>query len=453
MKKSVSTNSLSEYSFSSISNTHSAADKFWVACSGGMDSSVLLHLFFSNKNKIKQALEVIYVNHGLQEKSVEWGEFCKEQCNHYGISFSQLEIIESVPKGISIEAWARDKRYSLIAQSMNNNDVLFTAHHQDDQVETFFLQALRGSGPRGLASMPSVKPFSKGFHARPLLHYKRSELLTYANNNGLVWHDDISNSDTRHDRNYLRHNILPEIEARWPAYRETISRMVNHQNECKSLLDELGCDDMKLALYENTMSLHLEVIQKLSVERQKNLIFMWLDELQLASPSSKHMTQIISDLIYSSSDKAPCVNWKDVEIRRYRNLLYASKSLDKHNVNLEYDWNPESPLSFMGGTLIAKPEIGKGISRIKMKNAKFVVRYRQGGEKIQPDDLAHSKTVKQLFQERGVLPWLRDRIPLIYINGKLAVIPGFCVDKYYSAEKDESSWDIQWSGYEKVIQL
>lgn len=452
MKKSVSTNSLSRYNFISLLSSFPDVEKFWIACSGGMDSSVLLHLFYSNKSQIKQSLEVIYVNHGLQEKSVDWGEFCKKQCQHYEIPFTQLEINEECPKGVSIEEWAREKRYSLIAQTMNKNDVLFTAHHQDDQVETFFLQALRGAGPRGLVSMPSIKKFVNGFHARPLLQFQRSEIQRYANDNDLVWHDDNSNYDTRYDRNYLRHKILPRIEERWPAYRETISRTINHQNEYKSLLDEIAYNDMKLALHKNNMCLSLEIIQKLSFERQKNLVFVWLDELRLDSPGSKHMAQIISDIINSTTDKSPCVNWKDVEVRRYRNLLYASKIMNKHNVKIKFDWDPESPLTILEETLIAKPEIGKGISKANTKNAKFVVRYRQGGEKIHPDNLAHSKTVKQLFQERGVLPWQRDRIPLIYINEKLAVIPGFCVDKNYSAAKDESSWDIQWSGYDKVIQ-
>ncbi len=443
--------SLSKDTFISTLKSCPATGKFWIACSGGMDSSVLLHLFYSSKSQVNKPIEVIYVNHGLYKNSVDWGDFCKEQCQRYEIPFTQLDISEKCPKGISIEAWAREKRYSLIAQTMNKNDVLFTAHHQDDQVETFFLQALRGAGPRGLASMPTIKKIANGFHVRPLLHYKRSEIQCYANNNSLVWHDDNSNSDTRYDRNYLRHKILPEIEERWPAYRETISRMINHQKEYKTVLDEIAYSDMKRALHNN-VSLNLDVIQKLSIERQKNLIFIWLDEMNLDSPGSKHMEHIISDLVCSTSDKLPCVNWKDIEVRRYKNLLYASKTMNEHDVNIELDWNIHSPLSILDETLIAKPENGKGISKANTMNAKFVIRYRQGGEKIHPDNYSHSKTVKQLFQECGVLPWLRDRVPLVYINEKLAVIPGFCIDKSYSAAIDESSWDIQWSGYDKVIQ-
>jgi tRNA(Ile)-lysidine synthase len=452
MNQATSENALSNDIFISTLKSYPAKGKYWIACSGGMDSSVLLHLFYAGKSLIKQSLEVIYVNHGLQEKSLDWGEFCKRQCQQYGLPFLQVDLKEDCPKGMSIEEWAREKRYTLIAERMMDQDILFTGHHQDDQVETFFLQALRSAGPRGLASMPSIKKFANGFHARPLLMYPRRELQRYANDNKLDWHEDNSNTDTRYDRNYLRHKILPEIEARWPAYRESISRLIKHQKEYKLLLDEIAQDDMTRALHDNTMCLKLDIVRELSIVRQKNLIFIWLAALQLNSPGSKHLDNIISELINVNTEKSPCVNWNNVEVRRYKNLLYSSEALVKHNVNTVYDWDIKEPITILDETLIAKPKTGKGLSKVNTKNAKFVIRYRQGGEKIHPTHHAHSKTVKQLFQECGVLPWLRDRIPLVYINETLAVIPGFCVDKKYSAAKDESSWDIQWSGYDKVIQ-
>ncbi len=452
MKKSAATTSLSKESFLSDLNQFSTSEKFWIACSGGMDSSVLLHLFYSSKNKINQDIEVIYVNHGLQEEANDWAVFCEKQSLQYDIPFIQLQVTEGCPKGSSVEAWAREKRYSLIEDVMNKNDVLFTAHHQDDQVETFFLQALRGAGPRGLASMPLVKKYAKALHARPLLKYSRSDLKHYAEENNIIWQNDKSNLDVRYDRNYFRHKLIPVIEQRWPAYKETISRLIKNQNESRILLDEIAKDDIKLAQHKNTRSLDLDVVQKLSTERQKNLIFVWLKEMNLNSPGSKNIDQIVSDIIYSATDKSPCVNWESVEVRRYKNLLYASEMISEHNVNIEYTWKPENVLNISDETLIAISEYGKGISKLKTENADFVVRYRQGGEKIRPDNLSHSKTVKQLFQEESVLPWLRDRIPLIYINGDLAVIPGFCIDENYSADKNESSWDIHWSGYENVVQ-
>ncbi|MBL1142359.1 MAG: tRNA lysidine(34) synthetase TilS [Proteobacteria bacterium] len=450
MKSTASTKSLCNESFLSGLNQFSNTKKFWIAYSGGMDSSVLLHLFYSNKDKIRQNINVVYVHHGLQEEADDWAQFCKEQCQYYGFSFIKLQITEGCPKGESVEAWAREKRYALISEVMNNNDVLFTAHHQDDQVETFFLQALRGAGPRGLASMPEIRKKSNTLLVRPLLNYSRNDLKEYAAVNKINWQEDKSNSNHRYDRNYFRHQLAPVIEERWPAYRETISRLIDNQNECRLLLNELAAEDLERAMHKN--SLKLDVVKTLSVTRQKNLIFFWLQELNLKTPGSRNINKIISDIINSAPDKSPCVNWEDVEVRRYRNSLYAAKVLEEFEANIEYKWNPEEVLNISGETLSTISGKGKGISKDKIKNAELVIRFRQGGEKIKPDGFSHTKTVKQLFQERSVLPWLRDRIPLIYIDDKLIAIPGFCIDERYLAAQDDQSWDIVWSGFDKVIQ-
>lgn len=452
MKKTASTISLCKDSFLSDLNQFCVSGKIWIAFSGGMDSCILLHLFYSNKNKINQDIEVLYVNHGLQKEAGDWGIFCGKQCKQYGLAFTQLQINNDCPTGESIEAWAREKRYFLIEEKMNRNDVLFTAHHLDDQVETFFLQALRGSGPRGLASMPAAKKYRNVFHVRPLLNYSRDELKLYAENHNLVWQDDKSNLDVRYDRNYFRHKIMPVIEERWPSYRDTISRLIKHQSESKALLDEVGHDDLKFVQHKSTMNIDVEKLKELSVERQKNLIFIWIKELGLKSPGSANMQQIISDVIHSAIDKAPCVSWKNVEIRRYKDLLYASIMMAEHDAHVEYVWKPKDVLSILGETIIAESTSGRGLlSKSKTKGADFIVRYRQGGEKIYLKHLSHSKTVKQLFQESSILPWLRDRIPLVYINGELASIPGFCTAENFAADVGEPSWDIRWSGYEKIM--
>jgi len=452
MKKQASTTLLSKESFLSNLNQFSASGKFWIACSGGMDSLVLLHLFYSNKNIINQNIEVLYVNHGLQEEADDWSVFCQKICEQYGFVYRQLKISEACPAGESIEAWAREKRYSLIDAVMNENDVLFTAHHQDDQVETFFLQALRGSGPRGLASMPIIKRHENIFLARLLLDYSRDELKFYAEKHKLIWQNDKSNLDIRYDRNYFRHKIIPVIKERWPSYRDTISRLINHQRESRALLDEVGHEDISLVQHKGSMILDLDLLKKLSMERQKNLLFVWLKELKFETPSSKNIQQIILDVIYSAVEKSPCVTWGNVEVRRYKKLLYVSRIMTAHDVNVEHVWNPDNVLNILNETLIAKTEIGTGLSKLKTKGADFIIRYRHGGEKIHPDNLSHSRTVKQLFQEHSVLPWLRDRVPLVYVNGELAMIPGFCTDERYAAGENEPSWNISWSGYDNIIQ-
>lgn len=448
----MSTELLSQYRFDLILESYPKAKTLWIAYSGGLDSSVLLHLIYCQQDKIKKNLQVVYVNHNLQTDSLKWGEACKTQCERYGFSFLQIDISETPPEGCSIEAWAREKRYALIAEAMAQDDLLLTAHHQDDQVETFFLQALRGGGPRGLASMPEAKAFVKGVHLRPLLSFSRDELLAYANEHALNWHEDPSNQDINYHRNYLRRNVLPEVEKQWPAYRKTVNRLVEHQQDTKELLDELAQEDLKKALYKDELNLSLDIVKKLSAARQKNLILFWLRQRQLATPDAKHLEHIIADVIYASDDSVPCVNWGNIEFRRYRNLLYAEERGEQDKTQCEYEWDIMSSLDIMGETLIAKPDIGSGLSREKTEKTKIVIRYRQGGEKINPDRQTHSKSVKQIFQEKGVLPWQRKQYPLVYVDDSLALIPGLCVDKAYAAKADEPSWKVIWSGYEKAVQ-
>ena len=428
------------------------SSKYWVACSGGMDSCVLLHLFYLNRSRIEQDIEIIYVNHQLQKQNDTWEVFCNKLCQQYNLKFRSLRITEDCPKEMSIEEWARDQRYSLIAEKINPNDILFTAHHLDDQIETFFLHALRGSGPRGLVAMPAVKPFAKGYHVRPLLDCARSELQHYAEQNQLDWHDDPSNEDLRFNRNYLRNKILPAIQERWPSYRSSILRMVQHQQEVKLLLDEVAEEDLGKSRIDNNRGIDLDRIQYLSAARKKNLIAYWLKSRGLNLPGSKHMNEIIASVIEASEDKVPCVNWNGVEIRRYRNILYAISPLSVHEASEKLQWNLQQTIKLLDDCLQASSTKGKGISKKYIMNDVVEIRYRQGGEKIHPCKQNFTRTVKQLFQEHGVLPWYRDRIPLIYVEEELAQIPGICIDEKFCAKNDEAAWDIKWTGYEKAIQ-
>jgi tRNA(Ile)-lysidine synthase len=445
-------NALSKSELKEFLDTFSESKKIIIAYSGGIDSSALLHLLFLIKEDLKQSLEAIHINHGLHEKSDDWEKFCKEECARFNVPFKAISIHENLPKNESVECWARNKRYLLISKEMNKDDLLLTAHHMDDQVETFFLQILRGAGPRGLASMPVIKRIASGYHVRPFLNIQQCELEQYAKANDLLWQDDESNSDIRYDRNYLRHKVLVYLEKAWPSFRKSILRVISHQKESMSLLSEIASEDMSKVLCKDFINLDIKILNKLSLPRQKNLIFYWLNRLNLEKPGSRHMNQIIKTLINTTSEKSPCVNWRNTEVRKYRNYLYASKKIKQHDRNEEIFWNTNLPLEIHGEKLIAKKTLGKGVLMSCTEGAKITIRYRNGGEKIYSNSLSNSKTVKQLFQEHGVLPWFRDRVPLVYINEELAVVPGFCVGKKFSASENEKSLDIYWSGYNKVLQ-
>ncbi len=445
-------NILSKDDFHSFLKTCPDSNKYWVALSGGLDSCVLLYLFYLNKKRINQKVQVVYVDHQLQKLSQDWDVFCKALCQDYGFDYQCLKITGSCPKEMSVEEWAREERYKLISDEMEQDDILFTAHHQDDQMETFFLQMLRGSGPRGLVAMPVHKVFFCGYHIRPFLDCSRNDLQLYAKKNGLKYINDPSNEDVRFNRNYLRNKLLPLIKERWPGYKEAVSRLIKHQQEVKLLLDEVADQDLVQALLESSSGIDMKKIEALSISRKKNLIAYWLKQQGLNQPNAKHMEQLINDIFGAAEDKNPCVNWEGVEVRRYRNILYALKPLQEHNPLETYQWNLNQSLLLDDDCLSAGLIKGQGIAKKHLDNDVVEVRFRQGGEKIRPYNQKVSKTVKQIFQEKGVLPWYRDRIPLVYVDGQLAVIPGICISELFCADKDENAWQIEWSGFRKAIQ-
>ena len=360
-------------------------------------------------------------------------------------------MISRPQRGESLEEWAREQRYAVFTSVMEQGDTLFTAHHLDDQAETFFLQALRGGGPRGLAAMSGFKPFGVGFHARPLLNYTRQQLEAYAKQHDLQWVEDPSNADINIDRNYLRTEILPLIDKRWPAYRNTLDRLIAHQAETALLLDDIASQDLSRVLDIDNNGLLVDRLQGLSEARIKNLLLYWARQKQLDVPGSKHLYQIIQTALKSAAEACPCINWANTEIRRYKDRLYLQQQLPDHDPATVIEWDTHSRLQLNKETLTSEKTDNEGIDEQLLADGKVTMRFRQGGETIRPYNKSMTKTVKQLLQEKEVLPWYRDRLPLIYIDEKLAAIPGICIDENFVIRNKNRSRQIVWSGLNKSL--
>ncbi len=428
------------------------ANRYLIACSGGLDSSVLLHLFHSVSKDIESEIGVIYVDHGLHAESENWGKHCASLCEDYGLKFISLKVAGSPDKGESIEDWARQQRYALLSEYMQQNDVVVTAHQLDDQLETFFLNLLRGAGARGLSAMPVIREFANGLLVRPLLPFSRAQLEAYAEQHGLKWIIDSSNEDIEFDRNYLRHQLLPVIKERWPSYQKTIARLISQQAETRQILDERAERDLECASISGSVGLNFSVVNALSDARKKNLLAYWIKRNGMSLPNAKLLEQILSDIFLSSPEKSPCVNWDDVELRRYGNQLYLMKRLADDNNNCILPWDIESPFQFNNQSISVVKQQGDGVAASFMNHNQISVRFRQGGETIRPYPEGKTKTIKQLFQEARVLPWCRQRYPLIYINDELVAVPGICIDKKFHADANQEAYHFIWSAQEQSVQ-
>lgn len=417
--------------------------RFLLAYSGGKDSHVLLHLFATlYRSELIQNIRAIHINHQLQLDSDKWAVHCEQQCREYNISCDVIPVDVDTSSGVSLEASARTARYSIFEKSISSKEILITAQHADDQVETFFLQALRGGGVKGLAAMPSFKKIGDGFLYRPLLDVNQAEIDEYAVKHNLNWIEDPSNKDTRFDRNFLRNQILPEIKKRWPGINYTINRVTQYQAESAELQQDLAEIDLnELKPKDNYLS--ISSLKRLSLSRQKNVLRYWLHVvLKHEMPDANHLMRIINEVMDCAFDAQPCVEWSDSIVRRHQDSLYVDFALeDAANLPvLDFDCEKQALIKLGKQTLKTERVIGQGLSLEKLKNQNISIRFRQGGETCRPKGRAqHSHTLKKLLQEWGVPPWKRDSIPLIYIGNELAQVVGFCICEPFVANPDEKA--------------
>ena len=421
-------------------------ERFLIAYSGGMDSHVLLHLMACLRPEADCRIRAVHVNHNIQPESRSWTGHCQDVCRALGVELEVLDVDASEPGGESPEGWARHKRYSAIEGILAEGEVLLTAHHRDDQLETFLLRLLRGSGVLGLASMRAVRRFGRGRHARPLLHYSREQLLAYARLHGLDWIEDPSNADKRPDRNYLRHEVVPAIKDRWPSAAQPLSRAIDTLAEAQELLDDLARQDLLICGAEDPTALHVERVKRLPAPRQKNMLRYWCRILDLPVPDSRRLSHILTDVIEARRDSKARVRWKGAELQRYGQYIHLGAPLEDFDNTAVRAWDLTGPCRLDYGELTAVEGIGNGLKQQACSSARVEVRYRTGGEKIRLPGRNCTHKLKKLFQEAGTPPWLRDRVPLIYVGDRLAMVAGFWTAAEFLAAAGEPSWIVTWSG-------
>lgn len=420
--------------------------RYYVAFSGGRDSHVLLHLLASLRQQHPQLdICAIHVHHGLQEQADKWVDHCTKVGEDLGVEV-QVRYV-NVKKEGSLEAAAREARYQAFKEMIQPGEGLLMAHHLDDQAETLLLQLFRGAGVAGLSAMPAVTAFANGWLARPLLDVPRKHIEKYAVTHHLDWIEDPSNLDTTFDRNYLRHEVLPELKTRWPSLINTLSRAASHQAEAAALLEVLAEQDFQecKGSHQALQTLSVSSLLKLDAGRQRNLLRYWLRQVRhLSLPDTRHLMRIQSEVLPASLDATPLVEWSGAEVRRYRDELYAqSVATDpgtRESYMIKYPWDLQGVFHLPDGTqLFPEQTTGVGLKASLADKGDIQVGFRQGGEECRPAGRGHRHSLKKLMQEWGIPPWLRDRVPLIFVGDDIAQVVGFCLCEPFQAGKDEKA--------------
>jgi tRNA(Ile)-lysidine synthase len=433
-----------------LANLHTlpAAERCHLALSGGLDSCVLLHLLVSQRDHLPWKLQAIHVNHGLQVVADLWQAHCENLCEQYQVPLQVILLSLSPAPGESVEAVAREARYRALAEHMAPGDLLLTAQHQDDQAETLLLQLLRGSGPAGLAAMPALGKFYSGWQARPLLDIPKSAIEAYARQHRLTWEEDSSNRDLRFDRNYLRHKVMPLLKERWPSACATLSRSARFSGELLNLAKEEAEADLARARTGEDGQLSLDLLREFDSTRLRNLLRHWISRSGAPLPSSRKLQRIEQEAVNGRPDADPLIAWRGWEVRRFRDRLYLGRSLPPFEAPESLSWEEAGELLLPGGLGRLCVEAGEGgIDPDCWSNARVEVRFRQGGERCIPAGQAHHRPLKKLFQEWSVPTWQRSRLPLVYLDGELAVIPGFLVCHPFAAPAESDSVVIRWDTY------
>lgn len=406
-----------------------------IAYSGGLDSTVLLHLLadLAQQHPLPP-LTALHIHHGLQAAADAWPAHCQSVCDALGVPLQVMRV--QVQVGASLERAARDARYGAFERATADNELLLTGQHRDDQAETLLFRLLRGAGARGLAAMPESRPLGLGHLLRPLLDVSRAELLRHADERGLSWIEDPSNLDQQFSRNYLRHAVLPQLTARWPRALASMARSAAHLSEAQGLLDELAQMDLAAAdtasdfSWLRLPSLELAPLQALSPARQRNALSHWLS-LRSRLPDSEHWVgwETLRD---AAQDGRPVWRLADGELHRACGRLWW----------LAGAWlrpMPDAPSWVDVSRPLVLPDNGQLYITGQGPKGPLQVAYRQGGEVMHLPGRGH-RDLKRLLNESGLPAFARGRLPLLYQGEQLlavANLPGLVANAH-------GCWQLHW---------
>jgi tRNA(Ile)-lysidine synthase len=384
-----------------------------VAFSGGPDSTALLHALAQLPEARERGLRALHVDHALHPQSAHWAMQCEAICNAWQVELRILKVHVARASGDGIEAAAREARYAALADALRDGERLLVGHHRDDQIETVLLKLLRGAGPEGLGGMRAQRELGRGILWRPLLELPRKTLLDYAAAHGLGFVTDPSNDDRRYSRNRLRHEVLPVLAAHWPHAGDAIMHSARLSRAAADALATQWQAALNTLLDPSTQSLDAGGWSGLAPALREPLLDHWLHERGCTAPTTAQRVQIERQ-IHAREGRVPCIRWSGTELHVWKGRLWARQPLPSFDPQWESPWLGEPLVLPDGGRLTLSSPVA--LSR------PLTVRLRRGGERMRPAGDAHTRELRDLFQQAGLPPWQRAACPLIYDGEALLAV-------------------------------
>lgn len=392
-----------------------------VAFSGGLDSTVLLHVLAQSQTARSRGLRAVHVDHGLHGDSTSWSRHCAETAESLGVDLVMRTVDVDRAPGLGLEASARRARYGAIEALLAPCEIVALAHHRGDQAETVLLKLLRGAGPEGLGAMRTLRPFGCGFAWRPLLTMPRAALREYADVHRLAWINDPSNADPTIDRNYLRLQVLPVMLRRWPEAEASMAQSAIWARDAADFIDAEAERALARVQGLDPATLRHSAWMTLPNALRDPVLRRWLRSLGLPEPTHYQVAELVRQLAEAGEDRQPCVRWPGIELRRYRDLLYALAPLQLPAA----DWNA----AFDGDAV----DLPGGLGRLRLVDdggrpvrldAPLSIRFRRGGESLRLATGGPTHELRDLLQEAGIPPWQRGRLPLLLDRGQRVLAVG-----------------------------
>ncbi len=419
-------------------------EKYWIGFSGGADSTALLHAMHECQDALPAPIHALHFHHGLQDSASAWQKHCAEFCDERGIPYLAERLEISQANGTSLEEESRNCRYRAVAQVLGKGEMYLTAHHSEDQAETLFLNLMRGSGIEGLAGIPVLRTLEHGWVARPLLDMYRRDLVAYLESHGIEWLTDPSNEDTTFDRNYLRQELFPVLEHRWPGLVRRLSRTARNARMTASAM-AMFIENQSGELIRDGLKMPLHKLLELDSEMQTLILRQWLRRHEVPVLPEVRLREFLNQLSMAQVTSQAEVQWEDWMIKHYQHDLWLHRRKPfmacpetEWRSGMELDLGPDSGSLVLVGKATPLPE-------------GWVVGARKAGDRLRMMPHGSSRKLKHFFQSVSIPPWLRPGIPVLHWDGEPVALGDWVFGHRLQVWLTEKNLEYVWQPGDPVL--